>query len=136
MASVQLCFQFEEFLSDFGGTIGLYVGASLMTGIEILEFLAEMLRFGCKRTKNKSKKVAKSQASEPSLFMGDINQVYKDQKQWKRPQITHPSWESDHRKHPEDYPRRDRYRSSPTLNHPHRDYSHHYNDYFNRDARY
>ncbi|KAK2167591.1 hypothetical protein LSH36_26g10055, partial [Paralvinella palmiformis] len=36
-------FWFEQFISDFGGTIGLWVGASFITGIELLEFLFQLI---------------------------------------------------------------------------------------------
>ena len=44
-----LVFQLVNFLSDIGGTLGLYAGVSLMTGIEFINLICNLIQaaFSC-----------------------------------------------------------------------------------------
>ena len=60
-----LIFQREEFLSDFGGTIGLWVGASFLTAVEILDLMAQIIHFSYwKWKKRKTKRDKRTQRAE------------------------------------------------------------------------
>ena len=49
--------QGSQFVSDLGGTAGLWVGASVLTIIEVIDLLVQIVIFPCKRRgSNKDKK--------------------------------------------------------------------------------
>jgi hypothetical protein len=39
--------QKEQFLSDFGGTIGLWIGATFITAIEVVDLLMQLIFYRC-----------------------------------------------------------------------------------------
>ena len=39
-------FQWDEMVSDIGGTVELYIGASLVTGLQLIEFFIDLCVIG------------------------------------------------------------------------------------------
>ena len=56
--------QKAEFLSDFGGTIGLWVGASFMTAVEFIDLAAQLIHFRCRKKKKKRDRQRKKQFTQ------------------------------------------------------------------------
>ena len=46
-------FQLENLLADIGGQLGLWIGVSVMTGVEILEFISNLLTYLCSKRLDK-----------------------------------------------------------------------------------
>ena len=43
--------QMESFLADIGGTVGLWLGVSVISGIEVLQVIVEIARYLYRKTR-------------------------------------------------------------------------------------
>ena len=57
--------QGSQFLSDFGGTVGLYVGASLFTLVELLDACCQTLSILCARVCRRRAKAKEDNTDSP-----------------------------------------------------------------------
>ena len=48
-------FQLVQFVADIGGVAGLWIGASLLSYIEIVDLLCHVIWFGCRGKKHRSR---------------------------------------------------------------------------------
>ena len=46
-------FQFNQYISDCGGSLGLWIGASVLTVLEIFDFLFQYVALLCRRSHGK-----------------------------------------------------------------------------------
>ena len=49
-------FQIENLLADIGGQLGLWIGVSVMTGVELLEFVISLFSYFCEKCKESKKR--------------------------------------------------------------------------------